>query len=245
MKNILLKPCPVCENFGEKKCEYLGDFGKVSRLRCGECGSIYFNEKPPYTPKYDLEYNMHFFRPGDIHKAGAMAKIIAEICDTYFKDPCILEIGTGNGLTVYNLTLLGYRAWGMDLDVNLAAYLYQKFKIEMIVKDFLTYKSAIRWDFLYSSHVIEHCPEPHKFLEKAWEILKPGGLFLLECPNTDFCAPDSSTWHHFDTRDPYEHQTLIGTKAINLLARKANFDIVLLDSLPQFESLRVLLRRPH
>lgn len=245
MKDKLHKPCPVCSNSNDARLLYLADAKKVRRFRCLDCDCIYFGDEPPYNPTYDLAYNMEFFRPGDIQKAGIMAKVISEILEVHFKDPLILEIGTGNGLTVFNLMLLGYRVWGLDLDPNLVSYLNHKLRISVMAKDFLDYKSDVKWDFLYSSHVIEHFPDPWKFMDKAWEILKPGGLLLLECPNTDFYAHTEGQWHHFDTRDPYEHQTLLSTKAVETLIRKSDFDLLLLDSFQQYQSLRALMKKPY
>jgi SAM-dependent methyltransferase len=39
------------------------------------------------------------------------------------------------------------------------------------------------FDFVYSSHVIEHVADPGAFLRKVQAILKPGGLFFCETPN--------------------------------------------------------------
>src|SRR6266404_2487265 len=40
-------------------------------------------------------------------------------------------------------------------------------------------------DVLASFEVIEHLFEPRRFIAKASEILQPGGLLVLSCPNCE------------------------------------------------------------
>lgn len=40
-------------------------------------------------------------------------------------------------------------------------------------------------DVVTSFDVIEHIPDPRKFIESAWALLKPGGVFFLSMPNLD------------------------------------------------------------
>lgn len=60
-----------------------------------------------------------------------------------------------------------------------------------------------RFDFVYSSHLLEHLVDPHAWLRLAAEILKPGGRLVLVLPCEDFywpnghphANPDHKWWH--------------------------------------------------
>ncbi|MCK7577141.1 MAG: class I SAM-dependent methyltransferase [Chromatiales bacterium] len=42
-----------------------------------------------------------------------------------------------------------------------------------------------RFDFIHSSHLIEHVPEPGEFLAEVFRVLKPGGYCVTVTPNRD------------------------------------------------------------
>jgi SAM-dependent methyltransferase len=41
--------------------------------------------------------------------------------------------------------------------------------------------SWLRFDLVLCTEVLEHCPEPERVCLTAWEILKPGGAFVVTC----------------------------------------------------------------
>jgi SAM-dependent methyltransferase len=41
------------------------------------------------------------------------------------------------------------------------------------------------FDLITSNHVIEHVEDPTAFSRKAWQLLKPGGVYAFETPNAD------------------------------------------------------------
>jgi SAM-dependent methyltransferase len=60
-----------------------------------------------------------------------------------------------------------------------------------------------QYDFVYSSHLLEHLREPHAFLRTCLRILRPGGHLVLVLPCEDFywpnghphANPDHKWWH--------------------------------------------------
>ena len=44
------------------------------------------------------------------------------------------------------------------------------------------------YDCIYFNHVIEHTKEPHNYLKRIHEILKPGGIFYVATPNINGIA---------------------------------------------------------
>jgi SAM-dependent methyltransferase len=55
-------------------------------------------------------------------------------------------------------------------------------------------------DFIYSSAVMEHLRDPHRFGHELWRILKPGGRILV---NSAFMQPIHSEGMHFFNATPY------------------------------------------
>ena len=69
------------------------------------------------------------------------------------------------------------------------------------------------FDYIVSSHVIEHTPNPLKFLSDVWAMLKPGGLLFLIIPDKRFT---------FDVRRPI---TTFGVALQNFYLKKSKPDV--------------------
>lgn len=242
--HALKPPCQICGNLDEKETSFVENNAKVCRIQCNACKTIYFDRQPPYQPKYDLKYNMHFFRPGDIRKAGIMAAEIAEIATNEYFGARVLEAGTGNGLTVFLLNQMNIYSEAVDLDPQLAQFLHERYKITVHISPFEELKTETTWTIIYSSHVIEHTEDPKTFLKKAYDLLCPGGTLLLETPDVRFRTRFMERWHHFKTRDPYEHRYLFSTEGMYLLLSNLGFEAIRIESLPAYTCLRALAKRP-
>ena len=42
-----------------------------------------------------------------------------------------------------------------------------------------------QFDWVYSSHCLEHLSHPHRALRRWWEVLRPGGYLLVVVPDED------------------------------------------------------------
>ena len=69
------------------------------------------------------------------------------------------------------------------------------------------------FDYIVSSHVIEHTPNPLKFLSDVWAMLKPGGLLFLVIPDKRFT---------FDVNRPI---TTFGVALQNFYLKKSKPDV--------------------
>lgn len=236
--------CPVCYNLRSELMNWIEQVESVYRILCKSCDTIYFDREPSEKPVYDINYNKHFFRPGDIKKAGIMAAKLSEICQERWKNPNVLEAGAGNGLTVLLLRSLGLNAFGIDLDPKLSVYLMEKFKIPVITARFEEFNPPGKYHLIYSSHVIEHCKDPWVFFKKAFDLLTEGGIFYLDTPDTFYWNWGPFRWHHFETRNPFEHCCLLGEVGIKMLAQNTGFKIMSRQSYKDFESQQVIMTKP-
>jgi 2-polyprenyl-3-methyl-5-hydroxy-6-metoxy-1,4-benzoquinol methylase len=245
MIEYIQKQCPVCGNSRPEIMHFCEAVGEVNRILCKACDTIYFDRMPKDLPAYDVKYNLHFFRPGDIRKAGIMAARLGELASARFENPNVLEAGAGNGLTVLLLRAQGINAFGLDLDRKLAQELKIKFNIPIVCAKFEEFNPPAKYHLIYSSHVIEHTYYPRKFIKKAFDILEPGGIFFLDTPDTFFANAKPGRWHHFETRNPFEHCCLLGETGVRIMAQEQGFEINQSNRLPEFQSQQVILRKPE
>jgi len=214
---------------------------EVQRILCKSCDTIYFDREPPRQPLYDKKYNLHFFRPGDIRKAGIMAAKLAELIQGKWKHPNVLEAGTGNGLTIFLLRAMGLNAFGVDIDPNLSVYLMENFKIPVVATKFEEFNPPGKYHLIYSSHVIEHCKKPFDFVKKAYDLLEDNGIFYLDTPDTYYFDKENKRWHHFETRGPFEHCCILGHVGIKLLADAVGFRVNHIERYGDFMSQQAVL----
>jgi SAM-dependent methyltransferase len=78
------------------------------------------------------------------------------------------------------------------------------------------------FDVVHSSHVIEHLTSPRDYIEKVYELLKPGGICVFITPNTD-------TWEaklfgkHWGGLHVPRHWTLLNHKGMQQLVEGTGF----------------------
>ena len=241
MQEYNKRQCPVCKNIRPEFIYWIESVNDVQRILCKSCDTIYFDRDPKEWPKYDIEYNKFFFRPGDISKAGIMAAKLAELIKGKWKHPNILEAGAGNGLTVFLLRAMGFNAFGIDLDPKLSVYLMEMYKIPIISARFEEFNPPGKYHLIYSSHVIEHSKNPKEFMQKAYDLLEDNGIFYLDTPDTYYFDKVEKRWHHFETRNPYEHCCLLGLVGLALLANEAGFTVVKRERYDEYMSQQVIL----
>ena len=97
----------------------------------------------------------------------------------------MLDVGCGEGHLVDTALSLGWAARGIDL-ARPAIELCQSFGLPCEELDFFSPTlDSERFDLLVMSELIEHVPFPGRFLERAEQLLRPGGLVYLTTPNFD------------------------------------------------------------
>lgn len=142
---------------------------------------------------YDFETHMkHTYKSwSNIFFAGS-SKLLPYIC----KESKILDYGFGCGTIVLNLLLLGYDAYGIDIDAEKHAYVIQliddlyfpsEWKEHFIVYDGKTICfDSSEFDFVFCDYVLEHVANCSESLNEMLRVCKKNGCIQLNCPNYDF-----------------------------------------------------------
>ena len=92
----------------------------------------------------------------------------------------ILDFGSSWGYGSWQLTQAGYQVYSYEIGRARANYAREKLKCTT-VSDLQNLEGSV--DCFFSSHVIEHLPNPNLLFDAAEKTLRPGGLLACFCPN--------------------------------------------------------------
>jgi len=99
----------------------------------------------------------------------------------------LLDIGCGNGKLLLLAKNDGWDVKGLELSKFLADSIKKKYKINVAVSDFLTYKPAKKdqYNIVVLHHVLEHLPDSLLAMKKINALLKPGAYAVLSFPDIE------------------------------------------------------------
>lgn len=137
-----------------------------------------------------FEYGWSSAEETDAH--GFLAPVLESTVDAIAKaksigqDLRIFDAGCGNGAIASRLLKMGYQVTGCDASEMGIAQARQNFRdgkffVASVYED-LPSLFGSEYDIVLSSEVIEHLYAPRALLKNTFELLKPGGHFILTTP---------------------------------------------------------------
>ena len=242
--------CPACEST-ERRLLYLvveheyttTTDDEFSLQECLNCGAWFLDPRPDvsaldivYPPNY-YAYVMEAKLEGAEIKthSGILKKIgfalfrrrIAPIMKhlELTPDTTWLDVGCGAGWALENMhEAYGIRGTGLDMSESAVEHCRQR-GIDAYAGRFEEYepRPGEAYDFVHSSHVIEHVASPLEYMRKAWDLLKPGGLCVFMTPNTATSEAKRFGPHWGGLHVP-RHWTMLNPRSAELLGERTGFD---------------------
>jgi glycosyltransferase involved in cell wall biosynthesis/SAM-dependent methyltransferase len=158
-------------------------------VKCNNCGLIYAN---PIPGKESLnKYYSLLADEDDINVENRFEFLVRmsnkrlEKIERYHNKGTLLDIGTGSGFFVGAAIDRGWEATGLELAEGNCKYAKENFNIDLINKDFYDFEPGKKYDVVTLFEVIEHLRDPVKAINKAKDLLKEDGVFVLATPIRD------------------------------------------------------------
>ncbi len=161
-------------------------------LKCNSCGHV-VADMDLFQSQLDNLYAEDYFVNGEYFNYVEdkecfdlnFKKRLNDI-STYVQGGELLEIGSAYGFFL-NLAKDKFNGIGYELCTEAAEYAKQEFSLDIRNEDFLSditlkansFDSIVMWD------VIEHLPNPERFTEKAYHLLKKGGVLAMSTGDID------------------------------------------------------------
>jgi 2-polyprenyl-3-methyl-5-hydroxy-6-metoxy-1,4-benzoquinol methylase len=162
---------------------------KLAVRRCGSCGFAYLESWGDSLSSADELYDYYAeIREEDLarrHTAENRARQLEllEGIQRHAPGRKLLDVGCGDGQLLETAGDAGWDAMGVDLS-EAAIDLCQKRGLNATCTDFFSDSlDEERFDVIVMSELIEHVPEPQRFMKRAAELLRPGGILYLTTPN--------------------------------------------------------------
>jgi SAM-dependent methyltransferase len=210
-------------------------------VRCSDCDHVYLNPRPSEGDLgviYPENYYAYAVDAGGLVSRlrrrweGGKVRLYSDLIGSGPRR--LLDVGCGNGRFLGLLREFGPREWklvGTDFDVAAAA--------ECAALGFETHATRIEdfssdgqlFDGVIMLQLIEHVDDPGRICTKVFELLRPGGCFIIETPNlagADYRMFRGRWWGHYHFP---RHWNLFSTAAIRRLLEERGFEIERVDYL--------------
>ena len=98
-----------------------------------------------------------------------------------------------------------------------------------------------RFDVVHSCHTIEHLANPARVLSDHWRTLKPGGLLLVDAPNTAILEADDIVEEWFIDKHLYH----FSARTLMRMIASAGFELITPPDIEDRENLLVVARKAY
>lgn len=214
---------------------------RVDLLECNDCDLQFFS--PGVVGNSNLYTELaegSYYQPLRWDQRVALAHV--------HPDARVLDVGCGNGTFVGNAAKVGAQAVGLDFVPPPASFPHEQashIRAEAELDDKVFADIANRFgvfDLVTAFQLLEHVGDPLKLVERAAQLVRPGGLLVVSVPNRKRFEIDPV--QALDC--PPHHQTRWTTRSLRALGQQAGLPVVELRVQRTANPLRIanrLLRR--
>lgn len=200
-------PCNHCGGTQYRKSLRSPDFRvgidtPFQLMRCVSCGLVSLQPQPDYEtllPHYpDWIWQNELIRKRGLHPKFQVALTILQ---RWHPTPgTLLDVGCATGEFILAARALGWQAVGLEIDERQVEVARESGADARVCSDFPSYIRDTKFEAITFNHVLEHVPSPRAYLEKALQLLMPGGILLVSVPNYDSLSRRiyGPYWSHLD-----------------------------------------------
>jgi len=178
-----MKNCPYCGSTGDY---YFNIYTRIY-YRCRECDLIYKSIQEDYhqvlaTYSRDDYFSRYFCDQTD-GRRDKLFNCILDFLEERKNIKSLLDVGTGCGFFMLAARKRGWSAKGIEPSTGSTQFACKQNNLDVFNGTLQEYPENDRFDIITFINVIDHSAEPWKEIEKANNLLKPGGVLYLRFPN--------------------------------------------------------------
>lgn len=221
---IQLKDVPVlCNLIWTTRQEALNvQRGDIDLVLCSKCGHMFNEAFDPEKLTYDVQYenSLHYSTRFQEYATG-LAQYLVNHYDLRGKS--IIEIGSGKGDFLRMLCEYGGNA-GTGFDPSYEPSDHEAHPAITFVRDLYTQRHAdYMADLVLSRHVLEHIPQPLKFIQSLRRTIgqRKSTLVFFEVPNLSYILRDTAIWDII-----YEHYSYFSSNSLSQVFSQSGFNVL-------------------
>lgn len=188
-----LNACDLCEQTEFQQISESDRHGQpLKTVVCRNCGLVRHAVVPTeeelqqfYSTSYREEYNGER-TPGARRIMRAWnngERICRQVAPLLESGSRVLEVGAGIGCTVKVFEKAGFAAEGIDPGGEFLKFSRDQLHTNVQVCSLADIPQNHQYDAVLLVHVIEHLRSPKQALQQIAGLIRPGGMFYVECPN--------------------------------------------------------------
>lgn len=185
-KAMISRNCSLCN---DNDAQLVKKEDRWNVVQCKRCGFVYVNPRPDEA--YLKEHYQNYL-PHDQHQIDGWERMMSGVFSTslniidraYPSRGRLLDIGCSHGFFLKMAEDSGWRASGIDLAKEAVAHATSKGLDVSVATLFEKKYEDEEFDVVTMLYVLEHLPEPMRYLNEIQRILKPGGILLARVPHT-------------------------------------------------------------
>ena len=185
--------CPLCEPGSSTEPRY--QFHPYAVVRCRSCGLSFL------SPRLVEDEIMRLYQSQSYYESSITGQGYDEYLDAranwirtfkrrlkdiqeYKTGGRVLDVGCGPGFFLEAATCLGYEAWGLDPSSYITELARRKFDKRVVQGTLDTAAFEPRsFEIITAFDTFEHLYHPLQFLDKVFNLLRPGGILVITTPD--------------------------------------------------------------
>ncbi len=220
-------PCPVCDN---AETNYFVTKNDYPFNRCTGCDFVFLNPMPDQNTLNEL------YMDSEKEPEPTYNKSSSRLRRAFIKLPRFLpyaigkntlDFGCGGGFVAHALSFIAKTSTGVDISENAVEYAKQRFKrANYYCMDFVQLlDSKNKYDFVYSSEVIEHVSNINLYMKALENLVKKDGYLYITTPDLGHpkVPEDITEWDVFCPPIHVQHFT---RKTVAILFQRYGFKII-------------------
>lgn len=195
--------CPLCGGVPERLFEKQGH----GIARCHDCGHR-FAQVAVETDHVESIYGDDYFQGGgagyrdylsESRLLRAQGRRYGRILKRFAPAGEVLDVGAAAGFLLQGLMDEGWHGEGLEPNDRMAAYAREQSGLRVATGSLETFSSARQFDVVSVIQVVAHFVDPRDAFAKVVELVRPGGLCLIETWNVASWTARlfGSQWHEY------------------------------------------------
>ncbi len=234
--------CDLCGSRGSNPLYRVRDIfhdlpGEFVLQRCRDCGLIYLSPRPTaetieayYPPEYsnyrfavedDPFFLMRWMRRRKLARRRDVVRAYSGL-----RSGRLLDVGASTGLFLHEMAVSGWETAGVEPVESAAQYARQRFGLEIFEGELHDAPYALgSFDVVTFWDVLEHTFSPALELQRAGQLLRPGGTLFISVPNWDSLnrALFGPYWQGLD---PPRHFYVFTSETLGVFLAQAGFKVL-------------------